>query len=234
MSTDETKDLIPAETLDLATRESGDIEALTRTSEFLPQVRVYGSEANVVKEQKFPMGHFGLYFSPEKIVDLGEQFDCLVVDWRPRASIVSGDTPISFFGKFNAEAEEGKKWEYSKEFVEVKDRAMAKEKGYLVGLEYLVWIPSVGKFGLFLMGNPTLRRESSNVKALVRKAATLKIKLIKTNQYTWHGCTAFACTTPFDIPEKEMIVDEIVKFRDPKDSAVEFADDEKEGQGRAR
>jgi len=49
------------------------------------------------------------------IVDLGEQFDCLVVDWRPRASIVSGDTPISFFGKFNEGTNE---WEYPKEFIE--------------------------------------------------------------------------------------------------------------------
>ncbi|MGW8178394.1 MAG: hypothetical protein ACWGQW_06460 [bacterium] len=230
MSTEEPKDLIPQDTLPLAEREGGDIDALTRTSEFLPQLRVYGSEANIVKEGKFPMGHFGLYFSPENIVDLGEQFDCLVVDWRPRASIVSGDTPISFFGKFNEETNE---WEYSKEFVEIKNRAMGKEKGYLVGLEYLVWIPDVQKFGLFLMGNPTLRRESANVKALVRKAATLKIKLIKTTQYTWHGCTCFPCTTPFDVPDMETITDEVVKFRQPQDSQVEMADDD-EGKGRAR
>ncbi len=234
MSTDEPKDLIPAQNLNLAERESDGIDALTRTSEFLPQLRVYGSEANIVKEQKFPMGHFGLYFSPEKVVDLGEQFDCLVIDWRPRASIISGDTPISFFGIFNSEAGEGDKWTYSKEFIEVKNRAMGKDKGYLVGLEYLLWFPSINKFGLFLMGNPTLRRESVNVKALIKKAATLKIKLIKTTKYTWHGCVAFACATPFDIPAEEIILEEIAKFRDPKDSAVEFAEDEKEGQGRAR
>jgi hypothetical protein len=134
MSTEEPKDLIPQDTLPLATREGDDIDALTRTSEFLPQLRVYGSEATIVKEGKFPMGHFGLYFSPENIIDLGEQFDCLVVDWRPRASIVSGDTPISFFGKFNDETSE---WEYSKEFVEIKNRAMGKEKGYPHGQSYV-------------------------------------------------------------------------------------------------
>lgn len=230
MSTDEPTDLIPQEVLPIAERDTGDIDALTRTSEFLPQLRVYGSEANIVKEGKFPMGHFGLYFSPENIVDLGEQFDCLVADWRPRASIVSGDTPISFFGKFNNETKE---WEYSKEFIEIKNRAMNKEKGYLVGLEYLVWIPSVGKFGLFLMGNPTLRRESANVKALIRKAVTLKIKLIKTSQFTWHGCKASECHTPIDVPDLDTLTDEVLKFRDPQDSAVEMADDEA-GTGRAR
>lgn len=204
---------------DIVQRESSDIDALTRTSDFLPQLRVYGSEATIVKESKFPMGHFGLYFSPENIIDLGEQFDCLVADWRPRASIVSGDTPISFFGKFN-----NKEWHYSKEFEEIKNRAMAKEKGYLVGLEYLLWVASVQKFGLFLMGNPTLRRESANVKALTLKAATFKIKLIKTSQYTWHGCSVFPCTTPFDAPETEAIVAEIERFRDPADSQVEFSE----------
>lgn len=228
MSSEESTNLVPKNLLPVAERDTGDIETLTRTSEFLPQVRVYGSEANIVKEGKFPMGHFGLYFSPEKVVDLGEQFDCLVVDWRPRASIVSGDTPISFFGKFN-----GKEWEYSREFVEIKNRAMSKDKGYLVGLEYLLWVPSVQKYGLFLMGNPTLRRESSNVKALIGEVATLKIKLIKTSQYTWHGCTVSQCHTPIDAPDEEAITEEIMKFRDPQDSAVEMADDDA-GSGRAR
>jgi hypothetical protein len=224
----ETRDLISAETLNIAERDTDDIASLTRTSDFLPQLRIYGSEATIVKESKFPMGHFGLYFSPENIIDLGEQFDCLVVDWRPRASIVAGDTPISFFGKFV----DGQ-WGYSKEFEEVKNRAMGKEKGYLVGLEYLIWFPEVSKFGLFLMGNPTLRRESANVKAFVRKAATLKIKLIKTSQYTWHGCTCFECTTPFDAPDEETLIEEIGKFREPKDSQVELVDDSSES-GRAR
>jgi hypothetical protein len=227
MSSEEPKNLIADDVFPMAERDSGDIEALTRTSEFLPQLRIYGSEATVVKEQKFPMGHFGLYFSAEKILDLGEQFDSLVVDWRPRASIVSGDTPVTFFGKFD---EEANKWEYSKEFTHVKDRAMAKEKGYLVGLEYLLWVPTVEKFGLFLMGNPTLRRESANVKALVKKAATFKIKLIKTSQYTWHGCNVFSATTPFDVPSTQDLLDEVEKFRQPKDSAVEFAEDS-EGDG---
>lgn len=232
---DQTMDLIPRQTNEIAERESGEIDSLTRTSDFLPQIRVYGSESNIVKRGKFPIGHFGLYFSAEKVVDLGEQFDCLIVDWRPRASIVTGDTPISFFGKFNNDNPEGEKWSFSNEFREIKEKAMAKAKGYLCGLEYLVWIPSVEKFGLFLMGNPTLRRESPNVKALTRKACTLKIKFIEPtgSSYSWHGATAFQCNTPFDVPDLEVINSEIEKFRDPKDSDVEF-DDGGSSSSRAR
>ncbi|KKK86904.1 hypothetical protein LCGC14_2758620, partial [marine sediment metagenome] len=127
------------------------------------------------------------------------------------------------------------KWEFSKEFLEVKDRAFAKAKGYLSGLEYLLWIPFVQKFGLFLMGNPTLRRESPNVKSLMRKACTLKIEFIdpKGSSYSWHGASAFQCTTPMDIPDEATLLAEIAKFREPKDSAVEFVDDDKKA-GRAR
>jgi hypothetical protein len=231
-------DLATLDDLGLAPRDSEDksIQALTRTSEFLPQIRVYGSEATVVKEQKFPMGHLGLYFSAEKIVDLGEQFDTLVVDWRPRASIVTGDKPVSFFGKFNEEeSDPNKRWTYSEAFIEVQKRGMAKETGFLVGVEFLLWVPMVKKFGLFLMGNPTLRRESPNVMPLLGKAATVKCHLIKTSKYTWHGAKVFECTTPFDMPPNDEVLEESANFRNPVDSDVEFVKDgDSSGSGRAR
>jgi hypothetical protein len=205
-----------------------DLDTFTRTTEFLPQIRVYGSESTIVKEGKFPMGHFGLYFTGDNIVDMGDMFDAALVDLRPRASIVMGDQPVSFYGKNN----EGQ-WDFSNEFIEIKDKAMSKVQGYLCGLEYLLWVPSVSKFGLFFMGNPTLRRESANVKALLHKAATFKIKLIKSKTYTWHGAQVYACQTPFDMPDNDDIADEITKFRDPKDSAVELAE-ASDGSERAR
>jgi hypothetical protein len=225
---EEDKDLVVIEGLDLAERESTEIDSFTRTSEFLPQIRIYGSEATIVKEGKFPMGHFGLYVSAASVIDLGEQFDYLAVDWRPRASIVSGESPISFFGRFK----DGE-WQFSKEFIEVKNRAMSKQQGHLSGLEFLLWLPAIEKFGLFLMGNPTLRRESPNVKALMLKPATLKVKLIKTTKFTWHGCTVFNCTTPFNAPDSAVTNAEVAKFRNPIDSEVEF-DDSGSGSSRAR
>jgi hypothetical protein len=216
--------------------EDKSIQSLTRTSEFLPQIRVYGSEATVVKEGKFPMGHLGLYFSAEKIIDLGVEFNTLVVDWRPRASIVTGDKPVSFFGKFNGEeSDPNKQWTYSDAFIEVQKRGMAKETGFLVGVEFLLWVPMVNQFGLFLMGNPTLRRESPNVMALLGQAATVKCHLIKTSKYTWHGAKVFECTTPFDMPSSNVVLEESTNFRNPADSDVEFVkDDDSSGSGRAR
>jgi len=201
---------------------------LTKSSDYLPQVRVYGSESTLVKEGKFPMGHLGLYVTAENIIDLGDQFDSLVINKRPRASIVTGDTPVSFYGKWT-----GSEWDCDNpEFQDCKDRAKAKEQGYLAGYEFLVYIPSIQKYGLFLMGNPTLRRESPNMVALVGCAATTKIKLIKTAKFTWHGVTIFECTTPFDIPDKEDLISQHRSFLNPASSKVELAEESSSNRAR--
>lgn len=222
--------IINLESFGVPARTDEGIDALTRTSDYLPQLLVYGASSDIVKEGKFPMGHFGLYFSQDNIVDLGEVIDCLVIDWRPRASILaSGGQPLSWYGRLNSETNQ---WEYSDTFLNVKDRSMAKEKGFAAGLEYLFWIPSAEKFALFLMGNPTLRRESSNVKALTGGAVTLKVKFIKGSKYSWHGASAFKCTTPFDLPSEDAIKDEVLKFREPKDSEMELTDDSDSSRAR--
>ena len=218
------KDLIPFDELGLTVpdQKQGQLEKLTRTSDFLPQLRVYGSESELVKESKFPMGHLGLYVTADNVLDLEEQLDCLVFTYRPRASVIKGDTPISFY---NID---------SKEFTDIKDRAMKdKERGCLVGLEYLLYFPFVERFGLFLMGNPTLRRESANLKALVDDSAknnsiasaTIKIKLIKTAKFMWHGVTIVNCSTPLDWPESPDLKEKIENFKNPRESEVELAEE---------
>ena len=234
---EESKDLVEQNIELPAIREvTGEVETLTRTSEYLPQIRVYGSESTIVKEGVFPMGHLGLYISADKIVDLGTEVEAVVIDWRPRAAIVSGDSPVSFFGKYN---EETKTWEFSKEFTEIKDQAMSKVKGYLVGLEYLLYLPEYQRLCLFFMGSVTLRRESANMKAILEqdkpvneKVALIKIKLIKTSQYTWHGVTVTPSSTPVVIEDRQEILEGMGKFRNPKDSGVELADEGDSGRAR--
>lgn len=205
--------LIPFESLGLAPPNQIDLpETLTKTSSYLPQIRVYGSESGLVKEGKFPMGHFGLYHSATQIVDLGTVFNCINIYARPRASVVMGEQPISYY-KFE-----------SVEFQELLVKAQDGVAGYLAGLEYLLWLPSVKTFSLFLMGNKTLRRESANMKALIGRAATAEIKLIKTAKYIWHGCNIYPCSTPFDLPDLEEMQLQVEAFKNPKDSEIELAD----------
>jgi len=199
-------------------KQDESITSLTKTADYLPQIRIYGSEAEIVKEGKFPMGHLGCYFSQDNVVDLDTECDFLVVAYRPRASLFGGDQPISYYGKIV----DGD-WSYSTSFLDTKKRAMAKEKSYLVGLEFLLWVPTIKTFALFFMGTPTLRRESPNLLALEGKAAILKIKLIKTAKYTWHGVEIVECKVPFDLPEAETLQVQVNKFYKPEDSAVELA-----------
>jgi hypothetical protein len=198
--------------------EDKTLDNLAKSADYLPQLRVYGSESTVVKEGKFPMGHLGLYFTADKVVDLDTEQDVLVINARPRASIISGDsTPINFYGKL----QEDNTWDTNDpNFTEIKDRALAKVKSHMVGVEYLLYIPSIREFCLFFMGSPTLRRESANLKALMLEAATIKIKLIKNSEYTWHGCTIFKCSTPFEIPEAPLILEQVEKFKKPVDSNI--------------
>jgi len=206
--------LIPVHELGLKEFEEGDLADLTKSSEYLPQIRVYGAANDIVKSGEFPMGHFGLYFNSENIIDLDDQFDCIIVSARARGAIVSGETPVSFYDI------------HSNEFKDIKTRALAGEQGYMCGLEYLVWVPTVSKFALFFCGNKTLRRESEKVKALIGKAATLKIRFIKTAKFSWHGFSCFPCTSPFsNVPDIDMIKPEVVKFNTPPQSQIELAAD---------
>jgi len=221
MSTEQTTELIPMKALGLTLPSELNLpEALTKTSSFLPQVRVYGSESSLVKEGKFPMGHFGLYHSANQIVDLGTSFSCINIWARSRASVVVGEQPISHY-KFE-----------SAEFQDFLNKAQAGEEGYLAGLEYLLWLPSVKNFALFLFGNKTLRRESANMKALIGRAATAEIKLIKTSKYTWHGCSIYPCSTPFDMPSMEDMQAQVEIFKNPVESEIELATAKSSGRSR--
>lgn len=215
--------LVNLSELGIKKKEEEDLSVLTKASDYLPQLRVGGANTTFVKEGKVQMGHLALYFTSDKVVDISEQIDVLVIDYRSRASIlITGDQPINYY---NFE---------SSNFQEVLARSKSNEGTYTAGLEYLIYIPSVNQFALFFMGTPTLRRESGNVKSLCGKAATFKIKLIKTKKYSWHGVECFSCDTPFDIPPKEEIIRIHEKyFANPEDSDVDIADSEVE-ESRAR
>jgi hypothetical protein len=215
------QELIPLDKFAMEVKEDDNLDFLTKTSDYLPQIRVYGGSSDIVKEGNFPIGHFGLYFNKDQIIDLEEQFDCLICAFRPRACILGSDSPISFYGKF-----ENGIWDCSSaEFNAIKDKSYIGEKGYLCGLEYLLWLPEPSCFALFLMGNKTLRNESKNVKGLWRQAATFKIKFLKNTKGSWHGCSVFTCSTPMEVPEK--INSELEKFYNPPESDVELVEEGK-------
>jgi hypothetical protein len=199
--------------------ESKDLAELERGSDFLPQLRVAGLNAKFVINKKVGAGNLCLYFAADKIIDLSDTLDILVIAYRPRVSIfMSDENPINYYDTTTEKFNEGK------------DKALSGEKNFTAGIEYLIYVPMVKEFALFYMGSATLRRESANVKALVGKAATLKTKLISSKKYNpWYGAECFLCDSPFDIPSAVDIKACYDKyFANPVDSEVELESEEEE------
>lgn len=200
------------------------LAGLSKSAEYLPQLIVPQGSSGLVKQGKFPIGHWCLYYARDKQVDLDEQFDCIVLANRPRASLmVKDDQPISYYTPESANFELIKTMSIDK-----------KEQGYLAGLEYLLWIPSINEFALFFMGNTSLRRESGNVRSHLGKPITLKIKFVAYRKGDFHACEVIGCDTPLEPPPKDeakRVYSEI--FANPVDSEVNLAEDSGEPE-RAR
>lgn len=227
------------------TESKGELDKkLLSNADYLPQVRVYGSQNEVVKEGLFPMGHFGLYITKDNIIDLGKSFDCLVITDRPRAMIITSAKPVSYYDP------------ESEEFNHVLAQSNAGKQGYAAGYEYLLWVPSVKQLGLFLMGSKTLRSRSAAVQALLhdeqgqpiedleQRIITFKMELVRgkvrdketkeIKEFTWHAPEVFKCSTPIDLPEiDDKFKKQVEDFKNPSDeSDMELADTEGEGRER--
>lgn len=91
----------------------------------------------------------------------------------------------------------------------------------MFGPEFLVWVPKAKRFAALLMGSKTHRREAPNLKALLGKAATLTVGVIKTPQYTWQAIRTQPCSTPFELPSPDEAVQVQNTFLNPDDSVEE-------------
>jgi hypothetical protein len=117
-------------------------------SGFLPYIQLMGSSSNIVKQGKFPVGHFSLVKGKEHI-DLGDTFDAIVLGMRPRAIDFS-----DFLSVFNPE---------NPEFQRIKDST---GQGFAWGMEYLLYMQDFDEMACYLFGNPSHRNETPNVIAI--------------------------------------------------------------------
>jgi len=196
---------------------------LTRSAKFTPPLRVYGGESKVVKLGQFPLNHLGIYKSKDIIEDLGEQVEAVVIARRPRASILTSDKPISFFKPGNPNYEH------------VKTRALSKEKNYLVGLEFLFWLPATGQFVTFFCGNATLRNEAAKINSQMGRHVIIKTKIISNTQNVWCGIETLACSEPDEnLPAEQLFLETLDEFKNPLDSEVQMTDQTQNQQQQAR
>ena len=207
-------ELIPAGAIDDAglVKHDDDVFALaTKTGEWLPRLQLMTSNSEKCKDGSFPVNHYAV-IDGSNYTDLGDSVDCIPITWRPKA-IEMGDEIITVYDPKNSE------------FERIQIKSDEQDSGCMFGIEFLVWIAQSKQFATFFMGSKSSRREAPNVKALLKKAATLKSHLIEGKKYKWQSPCVTACSTPFDTPTIEQLKEEVEKFNNPPATDVQTADE---------
>ena len=195
-------------------------DAAASSTAFLPRLQLNTASSKLCKAGKFPINHYALV-RDQKNDDLGENLDVFIADWHPKA-LETGDAVISDFDP------------ESDEFARIQKKSFLKNSGCMFGPEFLCWIPSIKTFATFFMGTKSARREAGNVKSRLHKAATLGSQFCKNKDFEWYAPECSACSTPFEMPEKTVLLEAVEKFRNPPKSDVEGVKEEEVEESRAR
>lgn len=192
---------------------------------FLPYISLYGGNSAACKEGKIGIGRYGLVRQKDKIEDLTSEFNVLALAWRFKAMQIADGAIIS---NYNPKTEA---------FLTIKEKSEVKDSGCMYGIEFLFWVPELPAkcFATFYCNSKTSRREAQNIRPFCPQqsdpskgvvahgplAATLKSQLIKTERYMWHGPVVTQCSTQFELPSMEEMIQQAQKFANPKESEIE-------------
>lgn len=164
---------------------------------------------------------------------LGSEVDVLVLATRDKALDTNENPPVQSFDPD------------SEVYQDIAERAKKPNSRCMYGPSFLVFERTKGEFLEVFFGNASGRQEASNLvpflpvseadakkygyEASPPKAATLKAKWIKRPNYSWHAPKVAKCSTPFDnLPPEQEIVDQIVRFLNPKVENAEVADEDED------
>ena len=202
------------ETLPVAITEKEAAEEI-KGGDWLPRIQINDPGSDLTQQDIVKGGNFALIYSKDEAEDLTSEFDCIVMDATWKAlDLSSQDEPMSVFDKD------------TDEFKRIAEQSEIRDSGCMWGMEFLIWISSIGKYATYFCSNKTARRESKNINRLVGHPATLRTKYIKTKKYSWYGPKVTACSTPFDIPAKDDLVKEVKKYRESMVPTEVEADEE--------
>jgi hypothetical protein len=180
--------------------------AVVSGSAFLPRLQLFIANSEMVKNDKIPMNHYGLVSGKDNVDDMGKEVDVLILSWRPRALDASDKSNIRASSDVPSDL-----------FKEIMEKSKETNSGCMYGPEYLIWVPLREKFATVLFGSVSARNEARNVHPLIGKPCTFKSRLIKTPKYSWQSMIVIPCSTPFMIPEKDVIQEIVEEFLAPKE-----------------
>ena len=186
---------------------------LVKSGDYLVRIQLFGATSSLVKQSKFPMAHWGYVADKENPIDLGGQFDCLVLALRGCAARLTSDPVITVYDVNHPE------------YAKIRDESEIQDSGCVYGPEFLIYIPAIEQYATYHMNNATARRESPKMKALLGKAATVKAKFIEGKKHSWHGPDVLPCSTLLNPPEEAKLLETVKKFVNPEVKVVESAPD---------
>lgn len=222
-------ELIPAGLLGPGTLTTTDkqFDDSAKGASFLKQIKLYSS-GKAVNRKLVGGGHWGVYISEDKIQDLGDSIDVIVLARRLKAmqfGAGENDRPISNYDR------------ESDTFKEIESKSEDKDSGCVWGISFLVVERQTGEMFEVYFSTKSSRPEARNVypfvfkEGLPLKACTLNSKYVEKGDYSWFAPQVLPCTTPFaNMPSPEAMKKEYDKFLSPKSEEVTKS----EGNTRAR
>jgi|GEM_PF-2328871 hypothetical protein len=193
---------------------SSDYDDLSKRTEFLGRVQLY-SKGEAIDTGKVRPGHYGIPESKEKIIELGNSIDILVLARRPKAMDLSDIKDIVTVYDSG-----------DPEFQRIKETSSKSNSGCMYGVSFLVCERSTGRFLELFFGGKSSRPVAAEVYPYMPaedkapQPLTLKSKLVKNKAgNTWFVPVVVPCSTPIDIDAAKAI-DEINKFINPPKTEV--------------
>lgn len=137
---------------------------------WLPRLQLYTANSTIVKERRFPGGHWGLPLTPTTIIDLGPTVDVVFGAVRDKALIASGE---NFQASTNKDSEMYKK---------IRDLALSdRDSGAMFGPEFLTWIGTHQLFATLFLGTISARREAYAFMQAMGHPARLSGQMVGSN-----------------------------------------------------
>ncbi len=188
-----------------------DFNGLSSASGFLPRIMLMGANSSLVQQGKIQQGCYGLVRSKDQCEDLTREVPCLPLSWRAKAMEIADGEVTSIFDRKNPE------------FDRISLKSAEQDSGCMYGPEFLLWVPGAKCFATYYASSKTSRNEAPKLRDLIGQAALLKSHLIKGKKFSWFGPLITVCSTPFEIPDNEDIIEQVNKFNNPVTTEKEKA-----------
>lgn len=194
---------------------------VTKTGDWLPYLSILDGNSAAVKNSEQPIGTFA-FTQNRKLINLGKEFNCLLLAWRPKAMIFLSP-PTAFYDPA------------SEDFKQIEATADQKNSNKGYGPELLLWLPDHEIFISYFLGNKTGRNEAPNMIALINQKsyrAKLNTHLIKAMvldkdtgqkiERTWFGPQVNTTDVAIKMPPGDQLVAELKKFNNPPKATQEL------------